>query len=103
MLILKHLMFPVNSQNVDGCWTWGKDKLKNNIEIVVGKKASTEAWRIHRKDYLHDNDGNASLTKAKALWTESNINNENGKEHNPRQLCRFCYNSTCRSRLKQRR
>jgi len=73
-------VFPINSQNVDGCWTWGKDKLRKNTKIVVGKKASTGAWRIHRKDYLHDTNGNASLTKAKALWIESNINNENGKE-----------------------
>ncbi len=73
-------VFPLNSTGVEGCWTWGKDKVAQEIGTLLGKKVSTGVWRIYRKDYLYDDQGNESLTKAKALWTESEFNNENGKE-----------------------
>lgn len=72
-------VFPVNSRNVDGCWTWGKDKVLENKNLLVGREVSTGAWRIYRKDYLIQN-GQKALTKEKALWIEKGINNENGKE-----------------------
>ena len=72
-------VYPINSRGVDGCWTWGIDKVKKNINLLVGRKVSTGAWRIYRKDHLLKN-GQKALTKAKALWVEKEINNENGKE-----------------------
>jgi adenine-specific DNA-methyltransferase len=72
-------VLPINSRNVDGCWTWGKDKVENNKNLLVGRKVSTGAWRIYRKDYLVQN-GQKALTKEKALWIDKEINNENGKE-----------------------
>ena len=73
-------VLPKDSRGVDGCWTWGKDKVAANVSYLVGRQVSTGAWRIYRKDYLHDESGGVAVTKAKALWTESDINNENGKE-----------------------
>lgn len=73
-------VLPINSENIDGCWTWGKEKVSENISILSGKKVSTGAWRIHRKDYLEDENGQTAVTKAKAIWQEKEINNENGKE-----------------------
>lgn len=72
-------VYPINSNKVDGCWTWGKDKAKNNQNLLVSKLASTGAWRIFRKDYLYKN-GNIATTKEKAIWLDKFINNENGKE-----------------------
>ncbi len=72
--------FPVNSQGLDGCWTWGKDKVENNINMLIGKKVSTGLWRVYRKDYLEKENGEVATTKAKGLWVEKEINNENGKE-----------------------
>lgn len=68
---------PLNSKNEDGCWTWGKDKVKNEKGLLFGKKVSSGSWRIYRKDYIPE-DG--ATTKEKSLWLESNINHENGKE-----------------------
>lgn len=73
-------VFPRNSEEVDGCWTWGREKSAAEIDKLVARKASTGAWRIFRKDYLFDEEGGESLTKPKALWLESSFNNENGKE-----------------------
>jgi adenine-specific DNA-methyltransferase len=72
-------VYPINSNKVDGCWTWGKDKAKNNQNLLVSKLASTGAWRIFRKDYLYKN-GNIATTKEKAIWLDKLINNQNGKE-----------------------
>lgn len=72
-------VFPVNSRNIDGCWTWGKEKVETYMDLLVGRKVSTGAWRIYRKDYLIKN-GEKALTKEKALWLDKKINNENGKE-----------------------
>jgi adenine-specific DNA-methyltransferase len=71
---------PRNSQGVDGCWTWGKEKVSENLSRLIAKKTSSGKWRIFRKDYLYDKQGKGAVTKAKALWLESGINNENGKE-----------------------
>ena len=72
-------IFPINSTGIDGCWTWGRDKARREKEMLVAKKASTGAWRVFRKDYLHQN-GVIATTKEKAIWLDKNINNENGKE-----------------------
>ncbi|MBI4268518.1 site-specific DNA-methyltransferase [Candidatus Uhrbacteria bacterium] len=73
-------VFPRNSSDVDGCWTWGKDKAAKQIDELIGKQVSTGAWRVYRKDYLEGESGDVASTKAKALWLEKGINNENGKE-----------------------
>lgn len=73
-------VLPKNSKGIDGCWTWGREKVATNISKLVGRQVSTGAWRIYRKDYLYDEFGDVAVTKSKALWVEKNINNENGKE-----------------------
>lgn len=70
-------VYPLNSKGEEGCWTWGTNKASANIDKLVPKLVNTGAWRIYRKDYI-PKDG--ADTKAKAIWLESDINNENGKE-----------------------
>ncbi len=71
---------PLNSKGVEGCWTWGQKKVAENISNLLAKEVNTGAWRVYRKDYLHDESGELATTKQKALWIESEINNEFGKE-----------------------
>ena len=68
---------PKNSKNEDGCWTWGRPKIKNNLQLLVGKKVSTGAWRVYRKDYIPEG---GATSKEKSLWLDKTINHENGKE-----------------------
>ena len=77
---VKHTMkaLPINKKNEDGCWTWGREKVSQNLNLLTGKKVASGVWRIYRKDYLPD-DGVAT-TKEKALWLDKTINHENGKE-----------------------
>ena len=73
-------ILPRNSKGEDGCWTWGKDKTRLNIKKLVAKQVNTGAWRVYRKDYLLKDGGKVATTKAKSIWLEKAINNENGKE-----------------------
>jgi adenine-specific DNA-methyltransferase len=73
-------ILPRNSRGEDGCWTWGKEKAQENIGELVARQARTGAWRVFRKDRLHSEEGEVATTKAKSIWVDKEINNENGKE-----------------------
>ncbi|TAH35371.1 MAG: site-specific DNA-methyltransferase [Alphaproteobacteria bacterium] len=70
-------VYPLNSKEEEGCWTWGQKKAASSLHMLVAKQVNTGAWRVFRKDYVPDE---GALTKAKCLWIENDINNENGKE-----------------------
>lgn len=70
-------IYPRNSEGIDGCWTWGLEKTTNNLDLLVANLANTGKWSVFRKDYL---EGSSLYTKSKALWLESEMNHENGKE-----------------------
>ena len=70
-------IYPRNSEGVDGCWTWGLEKATSNINLLVANLANTGKWSVFRKDYL---EGSSLFTKSKALWTETEMNHEYGKE-----------------------
>lgn len=70
-------ILPQNSEGIDGCWTWSKQKAEEFGHLLVAKQANTGKWSVFRKDYL---DESSSTTKAKALWLESGLNHERGKE-----------------------
>ena len=73
-------IYPRNSRGEDGCWTWSKTKAQAQRDELVARRARTGAWRIFRKDRLHGEDGAVATTKAKSIWIDKEINNENGKE-----------------------
>ncbi|MGH7381115.1 MAG: site-specific DNA-methyltransferase [Candidatus Methylomirabilales bacterium] len=70
---------PRNSKGEDGCWTWGTRKVDENLALLVGKQTSGGVWRVFRKDYLGSGEELAT-TMAKSVWTDKEINHENGKE-----------------------
>lgn len=71
-------ILPVNSRGEDGCWTWGQNKLIRQQNEVFARQANTGAWRVYRKDRIGSED--LPTTKEKTIWTDNEINNENGKE-----------------------
>lgn len=60
------------------CWTWMKEKAKNQSKLLIAEKAGDD-WRIYRKDYLMKN-GKKATTLVKTLWTDKEINNDYGKK-----------------------
>lgn len=70
-------VLPLNSEGVEGCWTWGRERVERDNALLVARRASTGAWRVFRKDYV---PADGATTKEKSLWVDSNLNHENGKE-----------------------
>ncbi|EKO3673707.1 site-specific DNA-methyltransferase [Vibrio metschnikovii] len=69
-------VFPKNSNGVDSCWRWGKEKLlkegiNTEIPAVFGKQKRDGGWNIYEKS-------RKSTTKAKSIWTETKFINEQG-------------------------
>ncbi|MEP3372887.1 site-specific DNA-methyltransferase [Maribacter dokdonensis] len=71
--------FPITSEGVKTCWTWGKDKVVKDNHLLEGTKVNSQ-WQVFRKDYLMDDEGNIALTLPKSLWNDKEINNDYGKK-----------------------
>ncbi len=76
-----------------GRWTWSKEKLKSNKDLIIGKPVNRngidDAWDIFRKDYFDDEDGYEKTAKVKTIWIEKEINYQNAKN----ELKYLFYNS----------
>lgn len=72
-------VFPDTAEGIQTCWTWGKDKVSKENDLLIGIPVGN-AWQVFRKDYLFDENGNKALTLAKSLWIDKEINNDNGKK-----------------------
>ena len=68
-------VFPNASETIPTCWTWSKQKVKNENNLIFAEQ-TTNGWRIFRKDYL--NTGNSATTLAKSLQLENEFNNDWG-------------------------
>lgn len=71
-------VFPDAPDGTKTCWTWAKNKVETENDMLIAEKTSGE-WRIFRKDYLMK-DGEMATTLVKSLWTENTINNDYGKK-----------------------
>jgi adenine-specific DNA-methyltransferase len=72
-------VFPDTPDGIKTCWTWGKDKVISDNNLLVAEKTGAE-WRIYRKDYLFSNNGEFATTLVKSLWTEKEISNDIGRK-----------------------
>lgn len=70
-------VLPINSFGIEQCWTWSKQKIEKENNLIIARKNSNNQWRIFRKDYLNDD---SSFTKTKTILNDKIFNNENGTE-----------------------
>ena len=74
---------PKRPTGEEGRWTWSKSKCEENIELLTGKKVNRvgedDFWDIFRIDYLVDENGIEKATKPKTIWTDKEINYQNGR------------------------
>ena len=70
-------VYPDWDDGFEGCWTWGKDKASLQISEVVAKKVSGK-WKIYRKNYAEDEDGEATK-QVKSIWTDKPFHTEKGQ------------------------
>lgn len=67
---------PFNSEGVESCWRWGKDKFKLNTKggttkQLFAKQTGKGAWRVFEK-YRKES------VKAKSIWTDTKYISEQG-------------------------
>lgn len=66
-----------------GRWTWSTEKVKQNINLLVGKKVNRvgqdDFYDIFRKNHLISDDGEQSTSKPKSIWDEKDMNYQNGR------------------------
>jgi len=73
-------IIPKLSNGEDGRWRWSKEKIRNNLDLLVAKLVQgRDEWDIYQKDYLKRN-GSKKGTKYKSIWTDKKFNYEKGKE-----------------------
>lgn len=65
----------------DGSWRWNKAKVENDLEYLVGKQVQRDektSWDVFQIDLLENSEGEERLTKTKTIWSEKEINYQNG-------------------------
>lgn len=71
-------IYPNASDGTPTCWTWGQDKVKAEASSLIATRLGDE-WRVFRKSYLEDDDGEASRTLSKSIWDEPGFTNDRGR------------------------
>ena len=70
-------VYPDWDDGFEGCWSWGVDKARVQLDEVVAKKVKG-AWKIFRKNYAEGDDGQATK-KVKSIWTDKIFHTEKGQ------------------------
>jgi len=73
-------VLPVTPDGVQTCWTWSKDKVISDNALLIARKVEDNSWRVFRKDYLLDEDGEIASTLAKSIWLDKEFNNDYGRK-----------------------
>ena len=68
---------PLWSDGFEGCWTWGKDKVRDRQDLLVAKQVSGE-WKIYRKAYAYES-GKGPCKQVKSIWLDSSFHTEKGQ------------------------
>jgi len=70
-------VYPVWDDGFEGCWTWGIDKAKNQIDEIVAKEVKG-SWKVYRKNYAQGDNGEATK-QVKSIWVEKQFHTEKGQ------------------------
>jgi adenine-specific DNA-methyltransferase len=73
-------VLPVTQDGVETCWTWGREKVGADHELLIAEKVEDGTWRLFRKDYLINEDGEVAETLAKSMWLDKEFTNDYGRK-----------------------
>jgi len=62
----------------EGCWTWGLDKAQSDNQLLIGRLIAGR-WKIFRKAYSHNRDGDVVRKKLKSILNEKSFYTERGQ------------------------
>ena len=61
-------VYPIWGDGFEGCWTWGKQKVSDNINLLTAKK-NGNYWKIYRKAYAFQ-DNEVVDKQVKSIWND---------------------------------
>jgi adenine-specific DNA-methyltransferase len=69
-------VYPLNSEGKEGCWRWGQQKvsesdISSSCPDLVARQKKDGGWNVYERS-------RKSTTKAKSLWTETDVISEQG-------------------------
>lgn len=70
-------VYPIWDDGFEGCWTWGKDKAQNEINLLTAKEVNGKI-KIYRKAYAYDGD-ERPLKQVKSIWNHKSFFTEKGQ------------------------
>lgn len=70
-------IYPDWDDGFEGCWTWGMEKSRTQLDEVVAREVKGE-WKIFRKNYAEGDDGEATK-QVKSIWTDKIFHTEKGQ------------------------
>lgn len=70
-------VYPNWDDGFEGCWTWGADKARAQLDEVVARKVKG-AWKIFRKNYAEGENGEATK-QVKSIWVDKIFHTEKGQ------------------------
>ena len=75
-------VIPSRPTGEESRWTWSKEKIERENNFIVGcivnKGTEKEKWDVFRKNYILNDNGEIKKSKVKSIWTEKEINYQNG-------------------------
>jgi len=71
-------VLPVWDDGLEGCWTWGKDKVAREGGLLVGREVRGK-WKVFRKAFGDDDAGNVVIRKLQTVWTGRRFHTEVGQ------------------------
>lgn len=70
-------VYPNWDDGFQGCWTWGSDKARTQLDEIVAREVKGE-WKIFRKNYAEGDDGEATK-QVKSIWLDKAFHTEKGQ------------------------
>ena len=70
---------PIWDEGFEGCWTWNLKKCTLQIDLLTGRFVK-ERWKVFRKAYSTDTDGNSVSKKLRTIWLHKDFHTEKGQK-----------------------
>ena len=71
-------VYPIWPDGFEGCWTWGKEKSRQEITDLVARQVG-DCWKIYRKAWATSDDGKNVFKQVKSLWSDLEITTDKGQ------------------------
>jgi adenine-specific DNA-methyltransferase len=72
-------VYPTWNDGFKGCWTWNATKAQLQFDLLEARNINGN-WKIFRKSYSRDSDGNAVSKKLKTIWLHKDFHTEKGQK-----------------------